>query len=57
MMSRVELVAGRDRRNEFDRHEVGPLVQQLEDGVLRVGTDPAPRYGRCCTAARFTTCR
>ena len=37
-----EAVAGLDRGDELDRDEMGALVEQLEDGMLRVGADAAP---------------
>ena len=38
----VEAVAGLDRGDELDGHEMSALVEELEDGVLGVGADPAP---------------
>ena len=46
-------IARFDHRDEFDRHQMRALMQQLEHGVLRIGADAAPGDGSTWTAERL----
>src|SRR6185503_4200917 len=40
-------------RYKLDRDDRSPLMEQLEDGVLGIGADTAPRYRRRRTSDRL----
>ncbi len=55
----VQQMAGLDAGDELDRHEVGTLVEELEDGVLGICADTAPgdERGRPSRGAAVELCR
>ena len=51
----VEIVSGHHRRDEFNRHQAGSLMEQLEHRMLGIGANPAPCYRRSQAVDRIAS--